>query len=125
MKNAETIPADNSAIKDSKELKETKKTAPAKKKSLLKKLDPETGKLLQQLSDRANKKTHGKKIRDHEIISLGLSLILPEHLTALQERSLSEKDRLNIAHEDYQKLNGKITLDQFIGKLLRGETLLR
>ncbi len=107
-------PADNKESKKS-------QTPSAKKKSFIKKLDSEAGKLLQTLSDRANKKSYGRKIRDVEILALGLSLIQTDHITDLQGRSLSEKDRLAMAHEEYQKTNGKITLDQFIGKLLRSE----
>lgn len=109
--------------KESKELAETKekKVASSDKKSGMKKLDPETAKLLQKLNEKANKKSYGRKVRDSEIIALGLSLIDTKHIEQLQEKTLSEKDRLNIAHEDYQKTTGKITLDQFIGKLLKGE----
>jgi hypothetical protein len=52
-----------------------------------------------------------------------LGLLQAEHLAELQQSTLSEKDRLAIAHEDYQKANGKLTLDQFIGKLIRGEII--
>lgn len=107
------------------EQKPIKKAAPAagKKKPLLKKLDPETAKLLTTLNEKANKKTHGRRIRDSEIIHLGLTLIGTKDLETLKQASLTEKDRLNIAHEEYQKQHGKITLDAFIGKLLRGDAM--
>ena len=89
--------------------------------SYLKKLDPESGRLLAALKERANKKAVGRKIRDSEILSLGLRLIEPNHILGLQDKSLTEKDRLQIAHSEYQKENGKISLDQFIGLLIRGE----
>lgn len=109
--------------KEVKPAKESKKPSAntSKRKSLIKKLDTETGKLLVALNEKANKKTHGRRIRDSEILHLGLTLIGSKDLDELKEKSLSEKDRLNIAHEDYQKQNGKITLDQFIGKLIRKE----
>ncbi len=97
------------------------KKVKTEKTSVLKKLDPETGKLLKQLKDKINKKSFGRSIRDTEIISLSLGLIGNEHIQKLQESTLSEKDRLHLAHEDYVKVNGKITLDQFIGRLLKGE----
>jgi hypothetical protein len=100
---------------------EQKKSAATKKKQVLKKLDPDSAKLLQALKDKINKKSYGRKIRDYEILSLSLGLVTQSHVLELQERTLSEKDRLGIAHESYQKTNGKITLDQFIGKLLKGE----
>ncbi len=98
-----------------------KKVAQIKRKNVLKKLDSDTAKLLQALKDKANKKTFGRKVRDSEVIGLGLSLISADHIQTLQNKTLSEKDRLHMAHEEYQKINGKITMDQFIGKLLKGE----
>lgn len=98
----------------------TKKEAP-KRITVLKKLDSDAAKVLQSLKDRANKKTFGRKVRDSEIIGLGLSLVSLEHIQHLQNQTLSEKDRLHLAHAEYQKVNGKLTLDQFIGKLIRGE----
>ncbi|MFV8250453.1 hypothetical protein [Bdellovibrio bacteriovorus] len=91
------------------------------KKVALKKLEPDTTKLLIGLRDKANKKDLGRKIRDSEIIHLGLSLIEPHHLESLKESTYSEQDRLHMAHQDYQKVHGKLSLDQYIGKLLRGE----
>lgn len=102
---------------------ETKKTCKkdSKKVNQLKKLDLETVKLLNSIKERANKKTFGRKIKDSEILATALRLISSEHIKELQELTLSERDRLAIAHDKYQKVNGKISLDQFIGKLLKGE----
>lgn len=97
------------------------KKATAKKQTFLKKIDAETARHLSQLKERANKKPFGRKVRDAELIALGLRLVDQKHLSELQEQTYSEKDRLNMAHENYQKQNGKITLDQFIGRLIRGE----
>ncbi len=92
-----------------------------KPKNSLKKIDPEATRLLHQLKERANRKSFGRKITEKEIILKGLRLVTSEHLKELQDSSLTEKDRLHLAHEEYAKRNGKITLDQFIGKLIRGE----
>jgi len=102
---------------------ETKKGSKkeAKKINQLKKLDLETIRLLNSIKDRANKKNFGRKVKDTEIISAALRLISSEHIRELQELTLSERDRLAMAHEEFQKANGKISLDQFIGKLLKGE----
>ena len=99
--------------------KEAKEKEP--KKSGLKKLTPETAKLLGSLKDKANKKDLGRKIRDSELIHLGLTKITTDDLETLKESTYTEQDRLKIAHEEYQKEFGKITLDSFIGKLIRGE----
>lgn len=90
-------------------------------KPVLKKLEPETMRKLSALREKANKKEYGRKVRDSEILSLALSLVEQAHLEALQEATYSENDRLKIAHAEYQKMHGKLTLDQFIGKLLSGE----
>lgn len=109
-------------VKELEKAPEPKKAATtSKKKIVLKKLDADTAKLLQSLNDKANKKSFGRKVRDTEIIGRALGLLQSEHLAELQQSTLSERDRLQIAHEDYQKAHGKLTLDQFIGKLLKGE----
>lgn len=92
-----------------------------KRITVLKKLDADAAKLLQALKDKTNKKSFGRKVKDSEIIGLGLTLITSEHIHQLQNQTLSEKDRLHMAHEEFQRANGKISLDQFIGKLLNGE----
>lgn len=113
----ETQQTNDSSSKNQHQVKKVK----TEKTSVLKKLDPETGKILKQLKDKINKKSFGRNIRDTEIISLSLGLIGNDHIQKLQESTLTEKDRLHIAHEDYVKENGKITLDQFIGILIRGQ----
>ena len=60
---------------------------------------------------------------EKEILSLAVKLVTDEHLKELQTQTYSERDRLSMAHDEYQRSNGKITLDQFIGKLLRGEII--
>ena len=92
---------------------------------ILKKLDADTAKLLGQLKDKTNKKVFGRKVRDSEIIAIALKQITSEHIRFLQEETYSQKDRLALAHEEYQKDHGKLSLDQFIGKLLKGELGLK
>ncbi len=101
--------------------KTSKEKAAPKKKNVLKKLDTESARILQSLKDKVNKKSFGRKVKDSEIIAKALTLMDANHLQELQDATLSEKDRLHMAHENFVKQNGKITLDQFIGKLLKGE----
>lgn len=100
--------------------KESKKSG-FKKGMILKKVDLETAKLIFAIKEKINRKAYGRKVRDGEILSLAIRLLGPEHIQQLQEATYSEQDRLHITHEDYVKKNGKISLDQFIGKLIRGE----
>lgn len=95
--------------------------AKVKAKNTLRRLDIQSAKLLAQLAEKANKKDFGRKIRENEILNFAVKLVKDEHLKELQEKSLSERDQLNMAHQEYQKKNGKISIDQFIGKLLKGE----
>lgn len=89
--------------------------------SLIKKLDAKTAASLASLRDKANKKSYGRKVKDTEIIALGLQLIGQADIQALQQRTLSAKDRVNLAHEEYSKAHGRVSLDQFLDKLLKGE----
>lgn len=88
-------------------------------RSLLKKVDSETARLLTQLKEKANKKPFGRKIRESEILRVAVGLVEMPHLKDLQEATYSEQDRLKLAHEDYQKAHGKVSLNDFIGQLLK------
>lgn len=101
--------------------KKAVKKETSKKTSVLKKLDVDAAKTLASLKERVNKKSYGRSVRDSEILHMGLKLIEAQHINELQEATYSEKDRLGLAHEEYQKTNGKLSLEQFIGKLLKGE----
>lgn len=106
-------------------IQKTEKTRPVKAKSVMKKLDPTAAKVLAQLKDRANKKDFGRKVLEKEILSMAIRLVTDDHLKELQAQTYSERDRLAMAHEEYQKATGKISLDQFIGKLLKGEIVVK
>jgi predicted DNA-binding protein with PD1-like motif len=106
------------------EEKPTKRRARSSKSAdngCLKKIDAETAKQLKQIKDKANKKQFGRNVRDSEVLSMAVGMITDAEIKLLQEATYSEKDRLLIAHSEYISQNGKITLDDFIGKLLRGE----
>lgn len=97
------------------------KKAIAKKTTILKKIDSESARIFDQIKERINKKPHGRKIRDWEILAVAIKQINSDHIKELQVQTYSERDRLALAHEEYQKTHGKIGLDQFIDKLLRRE----
>jgi len=89
--------------------------------SRVKKLDPETAKLLAGIRDKVNKKDHGRKVKDADILAKALGLLTSTHIQELQAQTYSQKDHLQMAFESYQKQNGKLTMDDFLGKLMRGE----
>ncbi len=99
-------------------------TKPIKKVSATAKFEKENFKLLNQLKEKANKKTFGRRIKSMELIMLGLSLIGDDHLKDLQEKSRSEKDFIDEAFEKYVKSHGKIAKDEFIAKIIRQEITL-
>ena len=77
-------------------------------------------KIIQELS-KINKKDFGKKVRADELVALAMSLVTPEHLTALQESSLSHQDRLNRDYRVYISQHGPISKDEYLGKRLGAE----
>ena len=108
-------------VQDALESPKKKGQGVSRRSTMLKKVDLETAKQLQQIKDRANRKSFGRKVKDSEVLALAVRLVSQEHVRELQEATYSEKDRLAMVHEEYQKIHGKISLDQFIGKLLKGE----
>ncbi len=94
-------------------------------KLCLKKIDLETLKLMQSIKDKANKKEVGRNVRDSEILALAVKQLNQDHIKQLQEATYSEGDRLQIIHEQFQKEHGRLSLDQFIGKLMRQEILIK
>ena len=101
--------------------KKPKAESQVKKPAQLKTVEPEAAKLLTSLCEKANKKTFGRKVKESEILTVAIKLVKDEHIVQLQESTYSEQDKLMMKHADYQKTHGKLTLDQFIGKLMRGE----
>ena len=92
-----------------------------KSTSSMKKLLPESINKLKKLNQKANSKEIGKKVKDSDLIHMGLTLIQDQHIKQLQEATYSEQDKLKIAHKEYCKKNGSVSFDKFIGILLRGE----
>lgn len=103
-----------SEIEKAKEKKPTKKV-------VLRQLDNEGAKLLAALSEKANKKTFGRKIRDSEILTKALGLVQSNHLIEMQDGSYTGKDFLQMRYEEYQKVHGRLKYDDFLSKLARVE----
>ena len=77
-------------------------------------------KVLSELS-KANKKTFGRTIKPDQLIALALSKVTQSDIVELQEKSLSNQDRMEKAYREYIAKNGAISRDEFIGKMLTGE----
>lgn len=102
--------------------KRARQASKSKEKSSLKKMSLETAKAITVIRDKANKKDYGRKVRDSEVLAMAVSLITDKEISLLQEATYSEQDRLKMVHSEYVKSSGsRLSLDDFIGKLLRGE----
>jgi hypothetical protein len=75
----------------------------------------------QILSDLAtlNRKDFGKSITPDQYISLAITLLTPEHLDRLKGQSLTNKDRLEKKYREHCAAHGKISMDEFLGTLLK------
>lgn len=68
-----------------------------------------------------NKKDYGRRIRPDDLINLALSLVTQAHRDQLQDESLSNADRLDRQWKEYAKKHGAISMDLFLGLLMKGE----
>ena len=76
--------------------------------------------LLAELA-KVNKKTFGKPVHLDDLVVVALGLITEQHITQLQDASLSNADRLEMVYREHVKAHGATTKDAFLGKLLSGE----
>lgn len=112
-------------IEEVKQIPKTKKKESVKQTTFLKKLDSETFKALSALKEKANKKSIGRSVKDCEIIFAALRLIGPEQIKELQAQTYSERDRLELAYQEYQRINGKTSMEQFINVLLNAAPMAK
>jgi hypothetical protein len=77
-------------------------------------------KVLSELA-KANKKTFGRRIKADQLIALGLSRLTAQDIVELQEKSLSNQDKMEKAYRDYVSKFGQVSRDEFIGKMMNGE----
>ena len=101
---------------------ETTQTAQTSKKTKLKtdslRVKRETKKKIQNEIAVINRKGFGRPVTPDEYVALAITLLKPEHLEQLKERSLSNKDRLEQKYQEYCSTKGKVSKDEFIGVLL-------
>ena len=69
----------------------------------------------------ANRKTLGRKIKFEDLFDLALGLVTDEHLTLLQERSLSNEDQKERLREKYIAIHGSISRDAFTGYMMTAD----
>lgn len=99
---------------------EVKKPKNPKKSASAIRVKSETRKKLVLELSKANKKDFGRRIKPDDLIALGLSLIEPQHIKTLQDKSLSNADRIEREYRAFVQKNGPISKDEFLGKILSG-----
>lgn len=74
---------------------------------------------LRQLLSRLNKKVYGRKVIADDVISRALCLLQDEHFQEIKETTYSSQDRLNLQYEEYCKVNGQVSKEEFLEMLLQ------
>ena len=71
-----------------------------------------------QILDEANDKEYGRSVKFPELFELAISLVTPEHIRMLQERSATNEDRKEHLRQIYIANFGSISKDEFTGFML-------
>lgn len=77
-----------------------------------------TAKELKRIVVSLNKKPLGKKVRVDEVIVKALSLLENKHIEEIKDSTLSNTDKLELSYREYCKINGQISKDEYLGRLL-------
>lgn len=81
--------------------------------------EPETVKLISKLLVDANKKSFGREIMLKDLLSVSLSKITAKDLELVQERTLTDMEKVERLLVEYNEKNGtKLTLPEFLVKKL-------
>jgi len=70
-----------------------------------------------------NKKDYGRHVNAADYLALAITLVKPEHLSTLQEGSLSNQDRFERDYAAHCAEHGKVSKDEYLGMRMRGEIL--
>jgi hypothetical protein len=87
-------------------------------------LKRETKRRIQVELAKINKKDFGTKVRFDDLIGTVLSLLTNYHIKELQDRSMTNADRLEIQYRDFVKKHGATSKDDYLGKILSGDVVL-
>lgn len=84
-------------------------------------IDIATQKLASSLLAKANRKSFGRKVKACQLVQHALSKLDDADIKLLQEKSLSNADRMEMKFREYCKRNSGATREEFLGQLLNGE----
>jgi hypothetical protein len=78
----------------------------------------ETQKKIEKLLYSANKKNLGRRVKIDQLLCLALSLVTSDHITTLQDQSLTNEDRKEQLRQRYIAIHGPTSKDEFLGLML-------
>ena len=78
-----------------------------------------TSRTIRTILNKLNKKPLGKKVTVDDVISKALPLLTEKHLEEIKVATYSSKDRLELQYQEYCKVNGHITKENFLEMLLK------
>jgi hypothetical protein len=98
--------------------KSTQRKKASKNPYTLKRISPEGLKMLNELLKKVNEDVNGispsVKLKDHELLTYALKRLTDEDVSVLQESRLSYEDRMEILYKEKQKLNKRLTKEEFL-----------
>ena len=84
-----------------------------------------TKKILGEFVKKGNSKKYGRTLKCDDFIIFALKKLNDSDLTSLQEQSISNQDRFEIAFRKMKARRKDTSRDEFLGMVLKGEILLR
>ena len=106
-----SIPIQNAEVTTKSKKKPTYSTTPIRVRKA-------TSRGIRMLLNKLNRKSLGRKVTADDLISKALDLLTEGHLEAIQKATYSSKDHLELQYQEYCKVNGHITKDKFLERLL-------
>lgn len=100
---------------------ETKQKREATVSSVPVRIAQKTKVKLELLLKQANKDRIGRKVKTDDLVIFSLGLITDEHLAELCNRTLSNKDRMELLFRKVSKEKRGMSRDEFFGMLLDGK----
>ena len=81
----------------------------------------DTKKRITSLLSRINKERIGKKVKPSELIDHALQLLTETQLKEIGEKSLSNRDRMELLFKQATKSKRNLSRDEFLGLLIEGK----
>ena len=79
---------------------------------------------MEELLKRANKHKLGRKVKTDDLICFSLGLLTDEHLEQICNKTLTNKDRLELLFRRVAKERKGLTRDEFFGLLIDGKVTI-